>query len=317
MAAEGRSGKLTFRVINNSAAFIGGDLIYHFVNFLAGILIARSLGTEVYGQFSFIFVYLSFFEILTQFGLNSVLTRRLAQTKEDAPQLLGNALLLRLALIIASLPLALLVIRGMGYPVSVQQGVFLASFQLFLALRSIYETIFRVNLSMIYPALWNGLRALLNLSLVGAAVYLHPSIFIFILAYLVSGLAAFAGLALFSRNFIRITFRPDWQLIRCLIKDSVPLLVAGYLTLLYCRIDVLMLSKMKGFAEIGYYSVATRLTEPLDMIAGSLTISLLPLLSRAFKEERGDFDEFSSKAFLGLLLVGLPLPSAGPSSQRI
>lgn len=311
MVSEGRSGKLTFRVINNTAASVGGDLLYHLVNFLAGILIARSLGNEGYGRFSFIFVYLSFFEIIVQFGLNSVLTRELAQDKERASQLLGNAILLRLALVGAVFPPALLLVKSLGYPLSVQQGVLLASFQLFLTLRSIYETIFRVNLLMIYPVLWNGVRALINLALVGAVASFFPRVWLFILVFLVSGLVGFVGLASFSRRFIRITFRPDWNLVTHLIKESAPLVISGYLTLLYCRIDVLMLSKMKGFSDVGYYSVATRLTEPLDMIASSLTISLLPLFSRAFKENRKDFEEFARKAFLGLSLVGLPLALGG------
>lgn len=311
MAPEARSGRLTFRVINNTAAFLGGNFGYHLVNFLAGVLIARSLGNEGYGQFSFIFVYLSFFEIIAQFGLNSVLTRELAQNPEDASRLLGNAILLRLALSGLAIPLALFLVRGLAYPVSVQEGVFLASFQLFLTLRSIYETLFRVKLLMIYPALWNLLRALLNLIFVGAAAYFSPSIPLFILVYLVSGLAALAGLAFFSHRFIRIRFRPDWNLIGYLMKESAPLVMSGYLTLVYSRIDILMLSKMKGFSEVGSYSVAVRLTEPFDLIANSLTISLLPLSSVAFKENRKDFEEISAKAFLGLLLIGLPMALGG------
>jgi len=311
MTSEIRTGRLTFRVINNTAAFMGGDFFYHLVNFLAGILIARSLGNEGYGQFSFIFVYLSFFEILTQFGLNSVLTRRIAQNRAQAPKLLGNAILLRLLLMGATLPLALALVRVLGYSPSIQQGVLLGSFQLVLTLRSIYETIFRVELLMIYPAFWNGLRAVLNLILVATVASFHPAVNSFILVYAASGLAGLAGLAVFSRRFVRISLAPEWRLMGQLMKDSIPLVMAGYLTLLYCRIDVLMLSKMKGFSEVGFYSAATRLTEPLDMIASSLSISLLPLFSRAFRENRRDFEEFSSKALLGLLLIGLPLALGG------
>lgn len=306
-----RSGRLLFRVINNTAALLGGDVFYHLVNFSAGILIARSLGNTAYGEFSFIFVYLSFFEIVIQFGLNPILTRECAQNKEEAPRILGNAILIRLLLMGASLPVAFLLIQILGYPLSVKQGVLLASFQLFLTLRSVYETVFRVNLTLFYPALWNGLRAVLNLALAALTAVFYPTIFLFITASVVSGFAGLAGLILFSRRFVRIEFRPDWRLIRHLVKESAPLLIASYLTLLYCKIDVFMLSMMKGFSEVGYYSVATRLTEPLDMIAGALTVSLFPLLACSFKEDRSEFEALSSKAFLTLLLIGIPLAAGG------
>ncbi len=311
MKDKSASGNIVFRVLNNSLAYTAGDFFYHLVNFLAAILVARSLSTESYGQFSFIFVFLSFFEIFVQFGLSAILTRQLAQNREGAPRILGNAILIQLALIAVSFPLAFALIRSLGYPLTVQQGVLLASFRLFLTLRTVYETIFRVNLQMVYPALWNGVRSLANLALVALAASLHPTILIFVLAYVVSGLAGLLGLALFSRRFVSVDFRPDRELIKNLLKESAPLVAAGYLTTLYYRVDVFMLSMMKSFSDVGYYSVATRLTETLDIIAGSLMVSLFPLLSRAFKEDRQAFQRIFTKAFRVLLLAGLPMALGG------
>ncbi len=311
MKSEGGSQKTAFRVLNNTLAFIGGEFFYHFVNFLAGILIARSLGSENYGQFSFVFAYLSFFEVFVQFGLNSILTRELSQPKADAPRILGNAILLRLVFVGCAFPLALLLIRLLGYPLSVQHGVLVASFQLFLTLRSLYETVFRVRLAMIYPALVNGLRALINLGWVAGVASLRPTVIQFILAYLGSGLIGLAAIAFFARRFVRITLQWDWNLMRGLIKESFPLLFSSTLTLLYYRVDIFMLSLMKGFREVGYYSVATRLTESLDIVSTALMISLFPLLSRAFKEDRKEFEKLLSKAWKWLLLLGFPMAIGG------
>ena len=308
---DSHPGGVAFKIINNTAAFIGGEFFYHFINFISGILVARSLGKEQYGEFSFIFVYLSFFEIFVQFGMNSILTRQLAQKKESAPKLLGNAVLLRLVLIGGIFPVVLFLIRLLGYPLSVQQGVLIASFQLFLGVRSIYETIFRANLLMIYPALWNGLRAILNLLVIAGVAHFQPSLSFFILSYLGTGFIGLVGIIVSSHRLTPITFGWDWNLTKSLIRESAPLVFSGYLTLLYYRIDVFMLSVMKTFSDVGHYSVATRLTESLDIVSTSLMISLFPLLSRAFKEDRPRFDRLLSKAFEGLLLVGLPMALGG------
>ena len=311
MPSEGPKERLAFRVLNNSLAFMGGEFFYHFVNFLTGILVARRLQSESYGQFSFIFVYLSFFDIFAQFGLNSILTREVAQGPENAPRILGNAVLLRFILIACALPLAFLGIGMMGYPPSIRQGVLLGSLQLFLGLRTVYETVFRVNLLMIYPALWNGLRALINLGLVALVSWFRPSVSWFVLAYLGGGLVSLAGTAFSSHRVMPLRLEWDFRLIKEMIRQSVPLVFASYLTTLYYRIDVFMLSVMKSFKDIGYYSVATRLTESLDVVATALMVSLFPLLSRSFKEDRGHFDRLLIKSFKGLLLVGLPMALGG------
>jgi len=314
ISVEGRN--LSTRIFKNAVAFLGGEFFYRLINFFACILIARSLGRESYGQFSFIYVYLSFFEVFVQFGLNPILTRELSQDKQRGPAALGNALLLRTLLILLAIPAAWELIRLSGYPLSVKQGVFLASFQLFLTLRPVFEAIFRSELAMLYPALWNGIRALLNLMLVGIAVLALPSLPIFILAYLVSGFVGLAGLWLASSRRMPFRFRWDKPIMRHLVKQSLPMVFSGYLTLLYYRIDVMMLSVMKGFQEIGYYSVATRLTESLNMISGALLISFFPLFASTFKESRVKFELFYTQAFRWLLLLGLPLALGGSLVAR-
>lgn len=311
MKGETGPQKTASRIFNNTLAFIGGEFFYHLINFFTGILVARSLGSEAYGQFSFIFVYLSFFEVFVQFGLNSIVTRELTQNKAEGPRILGNAVLLRLLLAGISFPPAFFLIHALGYPLSVQQGVLAGSFQLFLTLRALYETVFRVHLLMIYPVLVNGLRALINLGLVAVLAHSHPTVIYFVLAYLGSGLIGLLAIGFLSRRLIQITLAWDGGLIKKLIKESFPLALSGYLTLLYYRIDVLMLSMMKGFSAVGYYSAATRLTESLDIIASALMISLFPLLSHAFKEDRQKFERLTAKAFRTLLLAGLPIALGG------
>lgn len=306
----------THRIFDNAAAFLGGEFFYRLVNFFSCILIARSLGESGYGQFSFIYVYLSFFESFIEFGLNPILTRELSQKPEKAPQIIGNALLFRTGLILCILPFAMWLIRQLGYPLTVQKGVFLASFQLFLTLRPLFEVIFRVRLLMIYPALWNAARAFINLALVGLVTFLHPSMPWFILTYFVSGLIALAGLAFSSRRQIPIDFRPNRPLLFHLIRQALPLVMSGYLSLIYYRVDVLMLSMMKTFKDVGYYSVATRLTESLHMISMSLLVSFFPLFSHAFKADRGEFDLLTRKAFRYILLLGFPITLGGTLVAR-
>ncbi|GEM_PF-1084492 len=316
MNSETHASNITFKIINNSAAIVGGDLFYRFANFLASLMIARTLGSEGFGQFTLIYVYIFFFEIFVQFGLNSLLVREFSQNKGKAAKILGNAIILRVLFVLAALPIAWFLVRVLGYPFSVRQGVFLASFQLFLTLRPIYETVFRVNLQMVYPVLWNMVRAFTNLLFVGTVACFIPQLPWFILAYLVSGSIALLGLARFSRRVTEIDFHLDKNILSHLLKESAPLVASACLTMLYYRIDVIMLSLMKDFSAVGIYSAAIRIGEALTVISSSIFASFFPLLSRSFKEDHQAFRRFVSQGFLALLLIGMPVAIGGSLISR-
>lgn len=298
---------LTYRLLNNSAAFMGGHFVTRTLKFLAALMIIRLLSREEYGQFSFIYVYLNFFEIFVQFGSNSILVREVVQNKDNAPRILGNALIFRFFLCLVALPIPYFLTRILNYPISVQQGVLLASFQIFLTLRSVFEVIYKIQLKLLYSEIWNAMRIVFTLMLVGVAVVFHPTLMAFIAAYLVSGVIGFIGFVVYTRRYIKLDFQFDPVLFKNLIRQSLPLLFSGYLTAFYYRIDVFMLSKMKGFLDVASYSVATRLTEALGLVASALFVSIFPVLSQSFKENRAQFESVILKSFQGLLLVGLPL----------
>ncbi len=299
------------KVVHNTAAIISGDFFYYAINFCAGISIARSLGEARYGEWSFIYVFLSLFEMFIRFGLDTILTRQLSQHKEEAGKIIGNAIYLRVALTLISLPVIYLTAHLLRYPISTQQGLMFASVQLFLSVRGFFDAIFRVELESLRVAFWNGVRGLINLVFVAAIFWIHPSMFLYIAAAALSGFVAFAGLVLNSRRLVRVQFTPDFGLMKYLARESFPLVLSGYLTLLYYRIDVFMLSKMQGFESVGLYSVATRISEALNVIATSLLASLFPVLANAWKSDRDEFKRLFGKTLEVLLAVGLPLAIGG------
>lgn len=305
------SPRRAFLIMNNSVVCLGGEFIYSIINFASSIIIARALGNEQYGYWSFVFVYLSFFEMFTRFGLNAVLTKHLSQDISSAPHFLGNALLMRTVLTVVALPVAVFSIWFFHYPAMVKLGILLGSTVLFLNLRSIFDTFFRARLDTFKPALWNVARAVLNLSLVIAVSHFRSHLILFILASLVSGLVSLAGIARDTFKVCRVALKPDWKLIKMLAMESVPLIFSGYLTLLYYRVDVFMLSAIDGFKSVGYYSVATRLTEAFGLISSALMVAIFPLLAKAYKENRPDFESLLRKTFRALFLIGFPIAIGG------
>jgi PST family polysaccharide transporter len=73
-----------------------------------------------------------------------------------------------------------------------------------------------------------------------------------------------------------------------LLHDSWPLLFAGLAIVIYMKIDQIMLGQMVGKTELGYYSVAVRLSELWYFIPTALASSVFPSIirSRQHKDAR-------------------------------
>lgn len=315
-ASPSSGQSLIVRVLHNSGAYIAGDIFYRFVNFFSGIAVARSLGSEIYGYYSFIYVFLSFFETFVSFGLNNILMREIAQHPKESAEWLGSALVLRTILILISIPVSWILIATLGYPVPVRAGVMLASFQLFLLLRANFEVVFQVKLLMSYPALWNGLRAVLNLVLVLGVAWWKPSLPNFIFAALGSGVIGLIGIGWNSRRFTGYKLGWDIPRLKYFLHECMPLLAAGVLTLICLRADVFLLSKMRGFQEVGYYQAVVRLGESLGLIAVSILTSVYPLLAENFTRNPAQFEKLFSHTYKIFFLISLPIALGGFFTAR-
>jgi O-antigen/teichoic acid export membrane protein len=69
---------------------------------------------------------------------------------------------------------------------------------------------------------------------------------------------------------------------------------------IYNKIDIIMLEKMIGSAEVGYYSGATKFIYPFMFISGAFMTAIFPKLAKHSKEK----DKFKSIQNLALFYLG-------------
>ena len=94
---------------------------------------------------------------------------------------------------------------------------------------------------------------------------------------------------------------------RYLFREALPLALVSVIWVIYYRIDVVKLSIMMGDAEVGLYSAAYKLCEPLSLIPGALMTSLFPVMSASFKTSRGKLEQSYRLSFKYLLIITLPI----------
>jgi len=112
---------------------------------------------------------------------------------------------------------------------------------------------------------------------------------------------------LFSRKFVRPRFEIDFKLWRYLLREALPLALSSVILIIYYRIDVVMLSMMKGDASVGLYSAAYKLSEPLSLIPSALVVSLFPIMSASFKSSREKLIKTYRLGIKYILIIMLPI----------
>ena len=296
------------RVARNTGVVIAGDLIFRIISLFVIIYLARYLGTVGFGKYNFVFAYLSFFGIITDLGLQTILVREMSRDASITPKLIGNAFIIRLILTIFAVVLSIVVITLMSYPADTTSYIYIATFTIFfISFSDFYATIFQANLRMEYKMIAKLSFKVLSAALIFWIIFSHGTLMqvmiVLVFSEMIKTLISYS----FSRKFVKPRFEIDFGLWKYLFKESLPLALTVVIWIIYYRIDVVMLSIMQGDAQVGIYSAAYKLSEPLSLIPSALMVSLFPIMSASFKTSEERLIKSYKLAIRYLLIIMLPI----------
>ena len=296
------------RVARNTGIIMGGDLVFRLISLVVIIYLARYLGTTGFGKYSFVFAYLAFFGVITDLGLEPILVREMSRDPSTAPKLIGNAYFIRLILTVFAVVLSMIVISFMSYPADTTTYIYIASFTLlFISFSNFYAIIFQANLRMEYREIAKLIFKIISAALIIWIIFSHGTLMQVMIVLVFSEMVKTIISYLFSRKLVRPKFEIDFGLWKYLFKEALPIALSTVIWIIYFRIDVLMLSMMQGDAEVGLYSAAYKLCEPLSLVPNALMISLFPIMSKYFKTSKGGLLKSYRLGFKYLLIITLPI----------
>jgi O-antigen/teichoic acid export membrane protein len=300
-------------VAKNSLVPMGLNLANKLIDFAFAMLYVRLLGPEGTGKYAFVITMYGFFEIVSRYGLGTLLTRDVAADKNQSSRYLTNVLALRTLLWLVSLPVLALVTGGFRIfgGISVEEITAIAIFaiaMLFANWADGLSSLFYAFEKMEYPAGLSSATALLKVTL-GALVLLLGWGFVGLAwVSLLMNVVQLIWLYALVRSTL---FKPQWQwdlgLQRWMLRVSGPLMINHLLATIFWRIDVWLLRPMAGAFSVGLYSASLKYLDGLNIIPSTFTFAIFPLMSRyAKKEGEGLLRSYILSVRL-LLMISLPL----------
>lgn len=284
------------------------------VGLFVGVWVARYLGPEQFGLYSYALAFVSLFGAFATLGLDGIVVRDIVRNPACKYETLGTAFVLKL--IGGSLTFLLVIIAisllrphdrlthwlvGITAVGMIFQAFDTIDFWFQSQVQSKY-TVYAKNVAFLLITLVKIVLVLVTAPLIvfawaGLAEIVIGSVGL-VIAYRINGFYVKEWIATISRA-------------KMLVNDSWPLILSGIAIYIQARIDQVMLGEMIGDAEVGQYSAAMRLIEVFGFIPMIIYSSVLPNISNAKVENESLYYErllnIYRLMFLLFLVTAIPL----------
>lgn len=279
------------RAASNAALLLATNASRIVFNAAFFLVVARLLGAEELGRFSFALSYATLFAVAVHLGLNDLIIRQVAIRKEEGPKYFTLALAIKSVAGVVITGVTAVAIALSGKPVAVQHMVWAAALTttLITGLETIVVAFFYAHERMSYILALSALKSALNAG-VGIGVALAGRGAQGILWGMLGVETVCAGLAFIwvrTRLGVGLT-AVRWKETPTLLWRSLPFALNGIFITVYQQLHYSLLSFYKGDAATGLYAAAAKLVTFLNFIPSALTQALYPYLSRVAAAAGGD-----------------------------
>lgn len=299
------------RITTNFISLITSEIISKFLQLVIFVYLARRLGKDDFGVFSFGLAFALIVAVIADFGLNYLFVREISRNKNLASKYLFNGIVVKIFLSIATVFLAYLFLDLMGYSYEVKTVAYIMLF--FTLMQSFTElnyAIFRAFERMYYEM---GIKISRMLILIVAISYLLRNDYGLVastLAFPLTELVIFTiSTWLVYRRFTKISFEFDYNFSKRILKESSLFFFSIVFTTLYMYVGQIMISKLRSTTEVGVYSAAANIVTALFLIPLIYGNSIYPVISRFYITSKKSLKFAYEKSFKYMFIIGLPIAS--------
>ncbi|GJG89223.1 hypothetical protein tb265_44040 [Gemmatimonadetes bacterium T265] len=290
------------------AAKLGGSLVGTWaVGLLVRIVLPRHLGPAAFGGFQFADAFTSTIFIAASLGLDTYVRKEVATRREHATEFFGGTLLLRLALSVVVLAAGVAALDAAGKQHEVLRLVALLGVaQVLFNLNATYAAMLQAVGQVDGLSVWNVASKLVWGAGIAVALGLGFGVTGVAVAMLASEALKTAALAALSRRHVDLRFRLDTAATRDVVRASLPYFTASIAQVVYCKVDVSIMSFVANDTEVGWYGAAGTLAGMSLLLSPLIGWVLLPLTSRAAARSEEELMLVTRRSMEMILSLAIP-----------
>ena len=267
--------------------------------FLISIL-TNYLTVELYGLYLKVYNYIGIFVFLADLWLYTIAIREISANKKNTKKIVWNVMSLRtiLAFIIfwSALGIAYF-LPGYNDPLALWSIGIVCVFTLFQLINSSILTLMQANMKIEYSLFSAIVWKIINVLLVAWIALFwfteNPSQWEYFEPFLwiiwASVVAIFINTLLnyfYAKKIENFWFEFDWEYIKYIIKISLPYGIALFLSIVYFKVDIILLSLLDPAWDksVALYSLPMKIVEVIMVLWGFYLNSVLPSLTQKYEK---------------------------------
>lgn len=274
-----------FQYFHNTSWLFVERIFKMILSLFIGVWVARYLGPNKFGLFSYALSFIGLFSTIATLGLDGIAVREIVKNPLNKDQILGTIFILKIYGFVITFLFLLIGIHFTSNNLYTNQLIFIIASSIIFQSFNVIDLYFQAIVKSKNIALLNICTACISAILKIYFILNHAT------------LTCFAWIIVFENFLLSIGFISlylthkqsiiKWRFKTCLalnlLKDSWPLIISGVVISIYMKIDQIMIKELLGNNAVGNYAVAVRLSECwyfIPMIIGS---SLFPAIINSQK----------------------------------
>ena len=276
------------KYFKNTSWLLSEKIFKAFTEVFVGIWIARYLGPEQFGLFSYAQSFAALFLALATLGLDGIVIRELVKDESRANKLIGTAFVLKLIGAIVVFVILAIAVNFTSNDTYTNTLIFIiASATIFQAF-NVVDFYFQAKVLSKYVALTNAMTLFISSVVKIVLILNEASLIAFVWVVLFDSVVLAAGLIyIYIKKNTTFSIRNlsfDKLTAIDLLRDSWPLILSGIVTSIYMRIDLVMIKEILDTEAVGQYAAAVRLSEAWYVIPVVIASSLFPAIVNVKKQ---------------------------------
>ena len=279
------------------------------IAFIVMTIVARELGPVQFSIYAFTLSIAGLAIPLARYSLDGLVLRDVAAGDYLSGETVGSALGVSIAATIVALIAMLAAFAFLDLPTGTNILAIMGATLMVLAVPSdVFIAFMRARERMVLVAVPRIAIVVTGAAVTMVLVYYVATVDQYILLRGVESLfylvAAFIGFLVVRTGKEKV--RMDRRHVAQFLQQGLPLTIAGFATMLYMRIDQVMLGQMSTPSELGLYGLAARISETVNVLPVALQATLFAAIVRNHAAAPESFDDYMVRIYDTFGIIAWP-----------
>lgn len=276
------------KYFKNTSWLFGEKILRLIVGLFVGIWVARYLGPQQFGLFSYAQSFVGLFTVIATFGLDSVVVRELVKAQNRRDELLGTAFWLKLGGAFLVFALLFAAINFTSNSHNTNMIIFIIASATIFQSFNVIDFYFQSKVLSRYIVFANFISLFISTILKIVLILTNAPLIAFAWVVLFDSFVLVCGYIYFytkQKNLTLLKWKFEKKSALFLLKESWPLMMGGMSFVLFSNIDNVMIKELLNEYSAGIYSAAYKLVTLWYFLPGLILGSLFPAIVAAHGNE--------------------------------